>query len=633
MPPLVFNKVKEFLNLVDSIRSPELLNRYFPDIETLFHQALRDDKDITYETMKRAFTKLLEVIDVHGLNKEHFSALLETTDKFFIKYEDKGDLTVLKVLTDSGFSIAKEIFKELIVKRFTNGCYYEMWTVIEEEYMNYLNEEERLLVLDDPKLTEEAVLDLISVAYYDILHNDRNFSKLFEVIRGSYLIKKSSLMTELFSGELLDEDGMYILFHELIKSLKKTKSLKENFFDLFNLIEKFSLYPQYHLLYGLIDAIEDRDLLNQYYSIIKTKFEELLDRIDEFEWDQILDSFSVLMKTSKATGLIKEEFSKVIDVFSNLPPKFNISSFSILIDALKGTDLINIHYNIIEKLCLERLNEIFGLALHYQYPNLVSLINSISGTKMLDERFVDFLNAIDKLKHNNKFFAFSEIINAIKDAKVFNRYSNLITQKYSELLNEFDNLSLHIPFTYCKLIESVKDTKLINENYSFIEAKCLELLEIFKRNIIENLRIKRPKDWYDLEDNWSFMYFMIFVRKIKGTTLYDTHYSIIETIFVEFFDNIDSLEYPDSVFFYLIDSIKETSVELINHQNILNLMNSFDKLTREEKNKRFLKLSDELKRVRHNIVRDNISIIKKRFPEYANELEEFFKRKGKKLYD
>lgn len=127
---------------------------------------------------------------------------------------------LLKRLTEAGDPIARRVFKEEIAKRFTSGYPSTIWYLIEENYLNYLNDEERLSLLNDSKLTNQNYSKFLKIFDKSFIEdNNEALSTLFEVIKGSNLAFGILLM-------ILEDDAKFLKNYEialrLARGLSKT---------------------------------------------------------------------------------------------------------------------------------------------------------------------------------------------------------------------------------------------------------------------------------------------------------------------------------------------------------------------------------------------------------------------------
>ena len=74
--PRIYHKYNAFYDLIDSIKSPELLNKYYSQIETQFLALVDGIDKLSGEDKYDAFSWLLKVAKITRLMKKHFLVLL-----------------------------------------------------------------------------------------------------------------------------------------------------------------------------------------------------------------------------------------------------------------------------------------------------------------------------------------------------------------------------------------------------------------------------------------------------------------------------------------------------------------------------------------------------------------------------
>jgi len=182
---------------------------------------------------------------------------------------------LLKKLTKVGDPNARRIFKEEICKRFESRNFVVIQYLLEENYLRFLNNEEKIPLFTD-------ILNTL-----DKIANDRMKRKAFTI---------------------------------LISTIKGTKLLEENFPDILNTLDKISNDSEKRYAFSeLISAIKGTELMNTKHSLIETKFTDILNTINKI-YDDIYkrQELNNLISTIKGTEVIDEKLTLIRERFPEL---------------------------------------------------------------------------------------------------------------------------------------------------------------------------------------------------------------------------------------------------------------------------------------------------------------------------
>jgi len=422
-------KYRSFFHLIDSIKSTEIMPRFYSQIETLFLSFLksvddipgkRDPLDKIPDSRKYdAFSILLKVAKITRLGKKHFSTLLETIDKLGC-WENKAITALLEVAKIIG--LEKEHFPSIL------------------EFIDKLSDYQ----LYDP------------------------FSVLLEVA------KKEKYIEELFPAflEILGKLPDYKqddAFSSLLKVAKETGLIEELFPVFWEALDKLKSIYKYLAFSDLVDSIKDTELLNRKYPQIKDQFLILLKDIDSKGYYAL----SYLIKTSNEMGCLEEHFFDFLEKIDNLD--FNKDhAFSDLFELIKVTDLLNKHSYQIETQFLAVLNNLdktHGFHLS-KYDAFYNLIDSIKDTELsnkfhsqIETQFISFVENFNRLEYRHKYGAFSKLLEIVKITGVKKEHFIALVESMNKLPRNYDTYT-SISDVFSNLFKVAKRTGWRTEYFS-----------------------------------------------------------------------------------------------------------------------------------------------------------------------
>lgn len=596
---------------------------------------------------------------------------------------------LLKKLSEVGDPFAKEVFKEEIVSRISGGHITAIRYLILEGYLEIFSKEElNHLFYDEKDELKYFIISIlksnqsadIKVLKELLLTGDPKFER---IIRNYLIENREKILKKIYPlYQLMDDDmgdmtsyvntlfeviNKYLDYKEIFlylegMNLEPSSDVDKNYYeynfdkDICNLILKYHhtdiaknyLKENFYLLFGhfleigyklLDDSLtkETRKLEEDLYNVLSMtknqwikkckdlsgswelsliaklfgadiflddliiKVRSLIAKlkkssIGSMRWKKtsgaLLYNCSHLIKIIKENNLMNERFTEIFDILTTIDDDYpKIVTFTKLILANKETDLLNSHYFVIEQMfndCLNVFNTIerryyYKHPLYYQNPCRVfsNLIAAINGTRLFKSKYslieklvTDFLNGIDLDQINT----YLDLIAAIKGTKLMeeSHLKKLIHAKLFPSLGGFMNAKKHLlnldapDFKrFSKLIKTVGKTELITEL----------LPEIYKD--IKEVRTVKVK----------VRIFTTLVKEIKGTDLMITNRSLIEEIFNAILTDEKCLLF---------------------------------KLTKQKRESYFSEMIETFKDTLY--IEENLSLIKERFPEYSEKLEEIIKK-------
>ena len=351
---------------------------------------------------------------------------------------------LLKKLTEKGDIVAKKVFKEEIARRFASGNSSVRNYLMEEDYLNYLNEEE----------LNSLLLDIKGMDIDYIIYTPR---KLEFINNGALDLKNLGLddFTKIVGLErnkrVKELDLINNRFRTLPESLGELKSLEKLFLDNNNLI----VLPE---SIGKLKSLQELSLRNNYLA-------ELPKTIGKLQSLQSLDlTLNKLTDLPATIGTLKELQMLYLsdNQINNLPEAIGgLKSLQIL--CLRNNHLLTIP---------ESLNNLKALkTLDLSGNNLKVLSESIGNLKFLQELYLEDNNLINlpnsicelqflqKLLLNwNRLSTLPNSIGKLKSLKILNLFDNQLKELPKSINNLYSLLELNlIGNNVSEIIDSVNN--------------------------------------------------------------------------------------------------------------------------------------------------------------------------------
>lgn len=415
----------------------------------------------------------------------------------------------------------------------------------------------------DPFKLEPIISDLLN-GLEKISEEWRNgvFKDIFPVLKGTNL--RENLMREKFSEfinwieDIQDKDKQYLPFRILLHAIKDTDIINNEF----SLIDKKfnEIVIEYHKKKefrldtwpSIIDLIDGTELLNKYYSFFEAKLieksKEILDELDNMPMIHIkFVNFYRLLKTIKNTKVIKtlyptieNKFSEFLSTIYNLNPS-DQHEFKVLFDVAMGTGLIERNFidilTVISRLEGRFKDDMFSMFFSY----------TINNDKLLTQKFVELLNGFDKLDPNLKFELFKNLLRGIKKKKAL-----MMIQNYQLIEKKFDEFLVMIETSVINIIGGKK----INNFRSLVNA--IRGTELIQTKFLELVK------WIDKFQGIDKYYaFIEIFDGIKRTQVLNQYFTLIETKFIELIKGVNisnDNEFKNLAFWVLISSVRETKL-------------------------------------------------------------------------
>ncbi len=396
---------------------------------------------------------------------------------------------LLKKLTEVGDFLAKRVFKEEIAKRFTMGSPNTIFYLIEEDYLNYLNMEERLSILNDLKLNrvfkeeianrfrsgqptvlkflfnkgyldylkDEELLAILSLILEEDVKFRKNYKILFKILKGlsssgnpkANKVFKEELVKQFSIGYpdtilfLIEENYLYYL-----KSMNEGRTLlEENFFTLLNTLDRIDdIDDKFKILAEILVGIQGTKLIDKYYSLIETKVISILNSLKLY-----------LIKSSTYYPFIR------------------------VFDRLKDTPLINKQYSLILAKCVILIRglvdideQFYGQATRLEVFKL--LVKTFRETIVMNDLLPYFLNSIEQFR--DKTHALSHLINCIKGIELSKENFTLIREGSFPDFSDKINANINKPY-YCSECQRLHTKgRIYYEHKKFTKKKIVYLEDI-----------------------------------------------------------------------------------------------------------------------------------------------------------
>ncbi|UCC18883.1 MAG: hypothetical protein JSV62_12350 [Promethearchaeota archaeon] len=390
----------------------------------------------------------------------------------------------------------------------------------------------------------------------------RVFNDIFHVLKGTNL--RENLMREKFSEfinwieDIQDKDKQYLPFRILLQAIKDTDIIDNEFS---NIDKKFNeIVIEYHKKNEfrleawpcIIDLIDGTELLDKYYSFFEAKLieksKEILDELDNMPMIHIkIVNFYRFLEIIKNTKVIKtlyptieNKFTAFLSTIYNLNP-YDQHEFKVLFDVAKGTGLIErkfIHLlMVISRLEGRFKDDMFSMLFNY----------TINNDELLTQKFVELLNEFDKFDPNLKFELFKNLLGGIKKKKPL-----MMIQNYQLIEKKFDEFLVMIETS----VINIKGVKKINNFRSLVYT--IRGTELMQTKFLELMKGINKFQGID-----KFYAFIEIFDGIKRTQVLNQYFTLIETKFIELIEGVNisnDNEFKNLAFWVLISSVRGTKL-------------------------------------------------------------------------
>jgi len=382
----------------------------FDNLKSLEHLIVRENK----------LTKMERFKDLVNLKD------LDLRDNLYSEIKGLEKLVNLKELYIQNNKISEKLINELGGVRMGSGSgsyvkypikfieYCKQRLSSENDVKDFLDTSKNEIL---EKILKEELkkIDLEDEIYYELIRSDRiskNFTQILNLpTPGGKFWQKGSFL------------------EKLIDVIKKSPLLTEKYIEILDFIKKFPETNRRPILLKLIENSRESDFETYFFEIFKIP-------------EQIVDTW------------------------------LRVKSFCLVIDAIKRMELFEVHYNYIERVFCEILNNLFEPKVHHidRISAFYSLIQSFKDTKMLNNQY-DLIE--EKFKLFLKFDFYDELI-------------SLDNYNYKDV--EYWRAG-----TISSLIEKFKNTQLLKNHYKSIEeliykfVKRVDRIETLLKELHENI--------------------------------------------------------------------------------------------------------------------------------------------------
>ncbi len=373
----------------------------------------------------------------------------------------------------------------------------------------------------------------------------KSFSILLNSIKGSRLIKDqynfinrhlTILLGKLRKGSRRQNDDRYII---LLDGIKDTEFMMEKISVLVEVIGVLNYFPfsdsillnRIDTFLTLFNLIKETEVLEKNLPLIGKKFSELLSTLLSVESssERIINDqnmgFGNLTEAIVGTRLLQIKYPELLDWLSKRPNQFVVTT---LIDAIKGTDKLKKDFPFF----LKTLHNLYPL----QYQIFSSLISPIVNTEVMEDyysqiqdKFLELLNGIESMHENFKTKVFTNLIEPL-------RKTPMLEENLPSILNTIQKEKEE---EYCQLFSvllNTLETTIFKENLTNVLHSIKKIGDFGGYKAFSDLIDKLGKNEM-LKECFSELligikdptWFNGLIRKIKGTKLMKTRYSLIET--------------------------------------------------------------------------------------------------------
>jgi len=308
-----------------------------------------------------------------------------------------------------------------------------------------------------------------------------------------------------------------------------------------------------------------------------------------------------------------------------------------------GTELQDTIYNQIEAKFITFLKELSKLDdCDYKFNEIGALISSIKVTRLLDQNLPFILNSLDKIEDScEKRNIYEIIVYSIQEAHLLEKYFSILLDSLEKIEDVFER-----EFGFETLLFSIRGKHLLTENFTPILYTLDRLDDIkAKRSAFNqltssvgetNLSEKIITDLLNYLDKFSgnhkILTFCDIISTIKHSFLLEEEkvakYSLLQTKFPDILNVInmmDDIEKRRALCNLMLKIKKTTLLE----ENFDAIFDTIDKII-DDTHKRY-GLSYVISAIRgEKLFNEKLTLIKERFPEYADELVEILNLRKKK---
>lgn len=436
---------------------------------------------------------------------------------------------LLKKLVEVGDPLARKVFKEQIAARLKSGYPIVFVYIIQEQLLDYFNEEERNNIILDSfpvilksfgKLQKRHPMkknpniflyDLFEVArksnmikklfpaFIGVL-NRHTFTNLLKAAKENNLIRENFPIFLEFVNKCEEKDKTGFLV-ALFKVLRET-GLKKEFFPAFVevLFTNWNNSSYYSNSISTINSIKEAGWMKEYFSI----FLEKINILPDFDKNKV---FLLLIEVLKESGSKEEYFLDLLKSLEQLVNKDRYIALYDLIDSIKNTELLAKYDSQIETQFLDLMNNMDD---RDEYQGTYYLFGVAKEMEWMEEHFPRLIKHYEKFNGLNQCKAFYGLIDFFISSKLLSVYDSQLETIFANLLTNIENLP--------------PEEKYESSYYLFLVAKESGWLE---EHFLEFL--KDPASFYDLIDS------------IKGTKVLTKFLPQIEKAFLAQFDSLDNL--------------------------------------------------------------------------------------------
>jgi len=448
---------------------------------------------------------------------------------------------LLKKLTVVGDPLAKNVFKEEIIKRFESGYSPVIDFIVKTKLLDFLNNEEREHLL---KLYFSNILS--SIEKQSIVKRLDSINDMINLSKGTDLLERN--LPEIL--KIIDDvfpEYSAVGFISLIEIGKITGGIKEKFIAFLYLIKDLSDYEKQESYFTLLEIAKD-------IGGIEKPFLDILDNIFE---EYLVEVFYLLPRLSNLITGIEDHFFEILDMINYFPEdkfydetlyhdeaslKFRV--FSVLIRSIKNSALLNKKTSQNKSYYLALLDSIKKFVDNEKYDAFCELLELIKNDKEgIKELYPDFLKIIDLMPEHPPWEKEEALLKLFKVAKDLGQ----IEENFHYFLKTMENLEKKSR-AFSLSLETAMDTKLINKFFP-VFLKLVESIDGQKKSEAINNLIKVLKECGELEKYFfTFLNVIeeipdIFYWEFKYQTIYDLFNSINTELRIKYTSQIKNKFY------------------------------------------------------------------------------------------
>ncbi|MFW9826704.1 MAG: hypothetical protein ACFFEY_03680 [Candidatus Thorarchaeota archaeon] len=326
-----FSKYEYFSYILKNIQRTKLMIKNYSFVETKFKILVKEIEDLPKKSHLKhmAFSKLLKSIKRTEILQKHYLLIDSKLKELLLLFDEIEHQSVKNFALRELFQSIKETD---LLKDNYEGLLNQIYKLEDLEKASIFTEVLHHTIKKS-KLLQDKFPELLKGL--DYLHEKVRIGPFHTLLNS--IKKKKNLMNQYYSlinaqfrkllkitekSQNLVQSQSHHDFMLLVRGVKGTDILRDNFVDLINSIDRFQDYGEYFAFSALLEVIKGTELLNKHFSHVESKFTKLLNKLDNSSDNFKCNVFLPLITPIRGTKLMEDNLPALLTAFERLPVRF-----------------------------------------------------------------------------------------------------------------------------------------------------------------------------------------------------------------------------------------------------------------------------------------------------------------------